>query len=130
MLGSMLNFVLIGVGGGLGAIARYISGLAILRVAGEAFPWSTLLINGVGSFLMGLLVGWLALKGEAPMANHLRLLLATGFLGGFTTFSTFSLEAVMLWERNPALAAAYMGGSVALGVAGLMLGLWLGRVIF
>ena len=78
---------------------------------------------------MGLVAGWFAMKGGAT--GHLRLFLATGILGGFTTFSAFSLDAVLLWERHePMLAALYVGGSVAASIAGLVLGLWLMRTLY
>jgi CrcB protein len=85
-----------------------------------------LIINVVGSLAMGLVAGWFALKGGAT--GHLRLFLVTGILGGFTTFSAFSLDAILLWERHEHLMAAlYVGGSVAIAIAGLMLGLWIMR---
>lgn len=118
---------LVFLGGGAGAVARHLVGLWALRHSGLAFPWGTLLVNGIGSFLMGLFIGTLALQGANPT---LRLLVATGFLGGFTTFSTFSLDTITLWQRgDPAVATLYVGASLALALGGLVIGLWLGRLV-
>ena len=121
----MMAFVLIFLGGGLGAVARHGVSLAGLRLAGPVFPVGTLTVNVIGSLAMGLLIGWMARHGgTTPM----RLLLATGFLGGFTTFSAFSLDAVVLWERGAiVLAAAYVAASVTLAIAAVFAGLWLMR---
>ena len=121
--------LLVAVGGAAGAALRHLFGVAATRALGLAFPWGTLGVNVLGSLLMGLLVAWLAARGEG--GTQLRLLLATGLLGGFTTFSSFSLDAVALWERGEAvLAGAYVGGSVLLGVVALLLGLVVGRSLF
>ncbi len=121
-----MNLLLVFVGAGLGGIARYGVGAASLRL-GSDFPYGTMAINIVGSILMGLFIGWFAMRGGA---QALRLFVATGVLGGFTTFSSYSLEAVMLLERGDhAQAAAYIVGSVALGLAGLFAGLLLMRAI-
>ncbi|WP_245517575.1 CrcB family protein [Methylorubrum sp. Q1] len=88
---------------------------------GASFPWGTLGINVAGSVLMGIVTGWFALRGGPPQA---RLFVATGILGGFTTFSTFSLEAFTLMERGDGLAAiAYVLVSVLAGIGGLALAL-------
>ncbi len=118
-----MNLLLVFLGGGLGAAARYLVGVGWVRAAGPAQPWmATALINVAGSLLMGLLIGVLARN--TGVGDRWRLLLGVGVLGGFTTFSSFSLEAVMLIEhRAYGIAAAYVGGSVALGLIGLMLGL-------
>lgn len=121
----MRDVLLVAVGGGVGAAARHVVGLASLRVLGPGFPYGTMIVNVLGSLLMGLLIEWLARRG-AP----LRPLLATGVLGGFTTFSTFSLDAVALWERGEGGAAAlYVAASVALGLGGLIAGLAVGRAV-
>ena len=121
----MKDVLLVALGGGAGAAARHLVGLASLRALGPTFPYGTLIVNVVGSLLMGLVIEWLARRG-AP----LRPMLATGFLGGFTTFSTFSLDAVALWERGEgAMAAGYVVGSVALGIGGLFAGLAIGRAV-
>ena len=114
----------VALGGGLGAWLRFVAGRL---VASAAFPWATLTVNLLGSFAMGLLAAWLA-RGAA--SESLRLLLGVGVLGGFTTFSAFSLEIVTLAERG-ALAAAgfYVLASLVGGVFGLLAGLGLMRGI-
>ena len=123
----MRSAVLVFVGAGLGGVLRHGLNLAIPRALGEGFPWATFLINGTGSIAMGLLIGWLARRGEgAP--REIQLFVATGILGGYTTFSTFSLDAIRLIEREQiVLALLYVGGSVVLGLAGLWAGLTLMR---
>jgi len=96
------------------------------RWLGSAFPWSTFLINITGSLVMGLIAGWFAFKADA--SQSWRLFLTTGILGGYTTFSTFSLDTALLYERGEVgLAALYILGSVMLSIAGLFAGLWLIR---
>ena len=115
-----MNTLLVFLGAGLGGVLRHGVNLAALRL-GSGFPWGTLGINVVGSVLMGLVTGWLALRGGPPQT---RLFVATGILGGFTTFSTFSLETVTLLERGEWLAAlAYVLVSVLAGIGGLALAL-------
>ena len=129
----MLNLGLVALGGAFGAGARYLLGAAWVAQAGAVRgPWATAGINVAGSLAMGVLVGWLAHRASGgPAFDRLRLLLATGVLGGFTTFSSFSLEAVLLLERRAyAAAGAYVVGSVALGLAGLAAGLILSRRAF
>jgi len=123
-----MNLALVFIGGGLGAVARYLAGIGWVRLAGPSQPYmATALINVLGGFLMGVLVSWLALRG-ADAAMRLRLLLGVGVLGGFTTFSSFSLEAVGLIQRKAYGAAGlYVGGSVILSILGVMLGLVLMR---
>lgn len=122
---SLWHFSLVFLGGGIGALCRHLVGLLAVRHFGLAFPWGTLIVNCVGSLLMGVLIGSLALRGGN---TALRLLMATGFLGGFTTFSTFSLDVATLWQRGEALPAVlYISASVVLSIAGVFLGLWLAR---
>jgi len=123
----MQSAVLVFLGAGLGGVLRHALNLAIPRALGDGFPWATFLINATGSLAMGLLIGWLARRGEgAP--RDVQLFVATGILGGYTTFSTFSLDAIRLIEREQiVLAALYVGGSVLLGLAGLWAGLTLTR---
>ena len=121
----------VAVGGAFGAALRYQLGRSMTRWLGPdavtAFPWATLAVNTLGSLLMGFLAGWLAFRGGEG-GEQLRLLLGIGLLGGFTTFSAFSLELVMLIQRGQlALAAIYALLSVALGVSGLFAGLVLMR---
>ncbi|MFN4101696.1 MAG: fluoride efflux transporter CrcB [Pararhodobacter sp.] len=114
----------VALGGALGASGRYLIQVASLRLLGAGFPWGTLAINVAGCFAMGLLVVALAQLG----ATRFGPFLMTGVLGGFTTFSAFSLDAVALWERGqPGLAAAYVAGSVVLSLAALGAGLWFAR---
>ena len=121
----------VALGGGLGAWLRYATGLAWSRAIGPAaataFPWATLTVNVVGSLAMGLLAGWLARYGSH--GEGWRLLLGVGVLGGFTTFSAFSLEMALLIERGtPGTAALYAALSLAAGLGGLFAGLALMRV--
>lgn len=115
-------------GGALGAVARHAVSSVALRALGPAFPWGTLIVNAAGSFLMGLLIVWLAHREPNPPA--LRAFLTVGVLGAFTTFSTFSLEIVMLTrEKAFGLAAAYLAASLVLSVGGLIIGLLTGRAV-
>ena len=125
----MIHTLIVALGGALGAALRHLTGLAALRLLGPNFPFGTLTVNVVGSFLMGIVVELLARRYGA--SNEMRLFLATGVLGGYTTFSAFSLDAIVLWERGAqGLAAAYVGLSVALSLAALFGGLALARAIF
>ncbi|MCP4384986.1 MAG: fluoride efflux transporter CrcB [Hyphomicrobiales bacterium] len=124
----MSVWLLVFAGGGLGAAARHGVNLAAVRALGIGFPWGTLIVNVVGSVAMGLIAGWLAFRTEAGWTQHTRLLLTTGFLGGFTTFSAFSLDAALLWERGAiGHAGAYVVANVVLSIGGLFGGLWLVR---
>lgn len=125
------RLLIVAAGGGLGAMARYGLGLAVGRLApNAAWPWGTFLANIVGGLCMGLLVGWLALRGGAQQ-EVVRLFAAVGVLGGFTTFSSYSLEAVLMIERRQmGLAAAYVGLSVIAAMAALFVGLTVARRAF
>ena len=126
----MIQTMLVFLGGGLGAASRHGVNIAAARVFGVGFPWGTIIVNVAGSLAMGLIVAWLAFRGGGGWTQHMRLFLTTGFLGGFTTFSAFSLDVALLWERGDhSLAAAYVAGSMVLSVAGLFLGLWLVRAL-
>ena len=110
---------LLSVGGSLGVNARYWLGVAITRWAGPQFPWATLAINVSGSFAIGLLTVLLSRWLPHP---HMRLLLVVGFLGGYTTFSSFSAEALVLWERGERRASlGYVAGSVGAGLVAVVL---------
>lgn len=120
----MRVILLVFLGAGLGGVARHGVNVAAARLAGTAFPWGTLTVNVVGALLMGLMAGWLALRAGAGWTQDARLFLATGVLGGFTTFSAFSLDAILLWERGASgQAIAYIVGSVVASLVALMLGL-------
>ena len=127
----MMNLVLVGLGGASGAICRYLVGAGYMRLFGPMKPYlATAFINVTGGLLMGLLIGFLSLKG-LPAGERWRLLLGVGVLGGYTTFSAFSLEAVMMLERKAYSAfAGYVAGSVALSILALMLGLFIARRMF
>ncbi len=126
----MNAFVLVFLGAGLGGAARHLVNLGCLRACGAAFPFGTLAVNILGSLLMGLLVGWLAIRSGTGWNQSLKLFLATGVLGGFTTFSAFSLDAVALFERGDwALASLYVLASVMLSILALGLGLAIMRGI-
>lgn len=126
----MQTYFLVFLGAGIGGALRHGVNLGAARLFGAGFPWHTLTVNILGGFAMGVLAGWLALKAGAEWTQPLRLFVATGILGGFTTFSAFSLDAVLLWERGAAGAAiAYVLASVALSVGGLVAGLFVMRVL-
>jgi len=120
------GFLIVFLGGGLGAALRHGINLLSARLFGTAFPWHTLFENVSGSLVMGLLAAYFALKGDA--SQHWRLFMTTGILGGYTTFSAFSLDTVLLYERGEtAMAALYVLASVALAIGGLFAGLALVR---
>ena len=122
----MTGFLLVFIGGGVGAALRHGVNILAARLLGPAFPYATIIENVSGSLAMGLLAGYFAFKGDA--SQPMRLFLATGVLGGYTTFSAFSLDTALLWERGEvALVAVYVVGSVALSIAGLFAGLALVR---
>jgi len=116
----------VALGGAVGSVARYGVGIGSTKLFGLAFPWGTLIINIVGSFLIGAFAESFALRWDAPQA--MRVFLTVGICGGFTTFSTFSLDAYLLMERGELWpAAAYMIGSVVLSIGALFAGLHLMR---
>lgn len=124
----MLHTALIFLGGGLGAALRHWTGILTLRQFGPTFPVGTMTVNILGSLLMGLLIGYLTKKGGTT--NELRLFIATGFLGGFTTFSAFSLDVANLWQRGDMTGAfSYAALSVILSLAAVFIGLWLMRTV-
>ncbi|HEY8617562.1 fluoride efflux transporter CrcB [Phenylobacterium sp.] len=126
----MQNLLYVGLGGGLGAVARYLVGLQAQRSLGAGWPAGTFVVNVLGGLLMGLLAGALAQRGGGD-AERWRLLLGVGVLGGFTTFSAFSLElAEMLERRALGPAAAYALGSVVAATLALFAGLAVARRVF
>jgi fluoride exporter len=121
-----MGFLIVFIGGGLGAALRHGVNLASARLLGPAFPYATIIENVSGSLVMGLLAAYFAFKGDA--SQHWRLFMTTGILGGYTTFSAFSLDAVLLYERGEVgLAAVYVAASVLLSIGGLFAGLALVR---
>src|SRR3569623_2764062 len=110
-----MAYIVAFLGGGLGAALRHGINIALGRMLGAGFPYATIFINVTGSFVMGLIAAWFAFKGDA--SQHWRLILTTGILGGYTTISTFSLDAALLYESGQlTLAAIYVIGSVMLGL--------------
>ena len=123
-----MGYLIVFLGGGVGAALRHGVNLAAARLFGTGFPAGTLTVNVVGSLAMGMLAAWFAFKGDA--SQHWRLFLTTGVLGGFTTFSSFSLDVAVLYERGATgLAATYVALSLVLSVLGLFAGLTLVRGI-
>lgn len=123
----MQTLLLVAVGGATGAVARYLLGVQAMRALGMGWPYGTFAANVLGGLLMGVLVGVLAFRGGADQEKW-RLLLGVGVLGGFTTFSSFSLELVLMIQRRAYVgAAAYGAGSMAFSILALLLGLFLMR---
>lgn len=125
----MQMLLAIGAGGAVGAMARHLMGRFVTQFSGHlGFPYPTMTVNVLGSFLIGLLVVGMAARFE--LSQELRGFLVVGILGGFTTFSTFSLETVLLMERGEFFQAlVYAVGSLILGVAAIFAGMWLGRLL-
>ena len=123
----MHHLILVALGGAIGASLRHLGNLAALRLLGPGFPWGTIAINIAGSFAMGVIIEMLARR-FGGASNELRLFVATGVLGGFTTFSAFSLDVAVLWEKGAAFhALGYVLVSVVGAILALCLGLWLAR---
>jgi CrcB protein len=122
----MKHLLLVAAGGAIGSSLRHLVNMASLRWFGPAFPWGTLAVNILGCFAMGVLIELIARRfGASP---EIRLFIATGILGGFTTFSAFSLDAAVLWERGAhGLAALYVGATLIGTLAAIFAGLWLAR---
>ena len=122
-----MHWLLVFFGGGLGAAARHGVNRAALALLGPAFPWGTMAVNVLGSLAMGLLIGAFA-AAPGGVSNNFRLFLTTGILGGFTTFSAFSLDALTLWERGQLAAALlYVVASVTLSLAAIAAGFFVSR---
>ena len=124
----MQTAFLVFLGGGLGSVGRWLVGLGAMRLMGTGFPWGTLAVNLLGGFVMGVLAR--TLVGLPGSGHDARVFLMTGVLGGFTTFSAFSLDAANLWMRGETgTAAAYVALSVAGSLMALATGLWLGGMM-
>jgi len=127
-MNTALGYVLVFLGGGLGAAARHWVNRAALDAVGPDYPAGTIIVNIIGSLAMGMLAAWFAFRGETTTAGE-RLFLTTGVLGGFTTFSAFALDTRLLWERHDIVAAlTYAGGSVILSVLALIAGMFIVRI--
>lgn len=123
----MTPLLQVALGGALGATARYLTGNAMARLLGKDFPWGTLTVNFIGSFLMGVIVVVLAHEN----GNKFAPLLMTGMLGGFTTYSAFSLDAMTIFERGEyGLASVYVIGTLILALGGIALGLYSARSFY
>ena len=115
-------YLIVFIGAGIGGAMRHGANVAAGRLFGYGFPFGTFIVNVVGSFAMGLLAGYFIYRPGVP--QHVRLFITTGILGGFTTFSSFSLDAALLIERHAyAVAAGYVVGSVAAGLSALFFGM-------
>ncbi len=126
----MNRLLLVFIGGGAGALARHLVGSQTLKLFGSAWPYGTFIVNITGGLFMGVLAGWLAYRGAAGQ-DHYRLLFGVGVLGGFTTFSAFSLETALMIERRAyGQAFSYASASVLLSVGALFIGLILARRVF
>ncbi|HHS94251.1 MAG TPA: fluoride efflux transporter CrcB [Rhodobacterales bacterium] len=122
----LTNLLSVALGGALGASARYLTNVGVMRLFGPGLPLGTVVVNILGSFLMGVLVVVLARRGH----NDLAPFLMTGLLGGFTTFSAFSLDALTLWERGQhAEAGLYIGLTVTLSLAAIGIGVYFARIV-
>lgn len=125
----MNSFLAVAAGGAIGAAGRYGVGLWATRVLGHGFPWGTLIANILGCLAMGVLIRYLAT--HLPASNEVKLFLTTGLLGGFTTFSTFSLDFATLLERGDNVAAfSYLMASVVISLIAVFVGLQLGRILW
>lgn len=125
----MRMLLLVSAGGAIGAGARHLVNVGVGRLLGTSFPWSTLTVNVVGSFLMGLLIEYIMLR--AAGSAEMRAFLATGVLGGFTTFSAFSLDvALLMGRKEQGLAALYVAGSVGIAILALYAGFAAARWMF
>lgn len=126
-----IGFIYVALGGAIGASLRHGTNLLSADLSSKTgWPWGTFSVNILGSLLMGLLMGWLLNQAAKPDNENLRLFLATGVLGGFTTFSAFSLEIVTLFREGAAMKAAlYAGSSVLIGVVAIAFGLWIAHKV-
>ena len=127
-MNTTVGYVLVFIGGGLGAAARHWVNRVALNIVGPNYPAGTMAVNILGCTVMGMLAAWFAFRGETTTGAE-RLFLTTGVLGGFTTFSAFALDTTLMWERHDLVAAAiYAGASVFVSIAGLIAGMFIVRV--
>ena len=120
--------LLVFMGGGVGSVLRWLTGLGMLRLLGPHFPFGTLAVNILGCFVMGVFFRVLPAPVDAVASS--RLLLMTGVLGGYTTFSAFALDSAALWMRNePSLALLYVVASVGVSLLGVAFGLFVGKLV-
>lgn len=125
-----MNFVIVFIGAGFGGVLRHLMNVAVPRLLGSSFPFATLLVNISGCLLMGLVVGYLTFRGGEAVNPMYRLFLATGILGGYTTFSAFSLDTLLLMERGePGAALLYVAGSVGISMLAVCAGFYLVRAL-
>ena len=130
---QMNGLLYVALGGAIGVSGRHLLGGISIRIMGTDFPWGTFAANVIGGMLMGVLVGWLAHKGSQLEggAHNLRLFFGVGILGGFTTFSAFSLDVLMMIQKKSyGLAAGYISASVILSIVALFIGLIFARKVF
>lgn len=126
----MFAAALVFLGGGIGSVLRHGMNVLCARLFGLSFPWGTFAVNLIGSFLIGWLAAYFAFRAGAGWTQHSRIFLITGTLGGFTTFSSFSLDFAMLFERGATTSAVmYVLGSVGISLVAIFAGLYVGRVI-
>ena len=124
----MNHLLLVAAGGAIGAGLRHLANIGAMRLLGPNFPWGTMGVNILGSFAMGVFIEYLVRRSGG--SNELRLFIATGILGGFTTFSAFSLDFAVLFQRGAmGQALGYAIASVILSILALFLGLWLVRTV-
>jgi CrcB protein len=123
MIAPLITIGFVALGGAVGAMARYGVNISATHVFGHGFPWGTLIVNILGSFLMGVAIVKFS---QIHISQEFKTMIITGFLGAFTTFSTFSLDAVTLWERGEMLHAfLYVTASVIISISALFLAMWL-----
>jgi len=129
MFAPMITVLWVAMGGAVGAAGRYLVAMQALRFFGPGFPWGTFAVNTLGSLAMGMLAGLFAHRMQ--VSTEIRMFLMTGVLGGFTTFSAFSLDvSVLVARKDYMMSALYIIGSVSLSVAALFVGLRLARMLF
>ncbi len=123
MIAPIITIGFVALGGAIGAVARYGVNISATHLFGHGFPWGTLIVNILGSFLMGVAIVKLS---QMQISPELRTMMITGFLGAFTTFSTFSLDTITLWERGDVMQSfLYIMASVMISITALFVALWL-----